>query len=224
MLDVAKAKALLGEANQLYEQFIALNSYPFKENSLEYFYIDKSGAFNTDPESIKTYHQQLLTALEKLIAELEKVKDDENIGARIASRFQNDYENILNGSFWKDVDDIRIYLKRTVYKLVNSYCDYISFLQNYIEKKNVDAAQIAILLNDFFKSIHVYSISCSEGDKWEDLIFDPEIHVSDNLTTDKNKVDCICQMYLCAYAIDIDNKKSFVLHKGRVSIWKLKGE
>ena len=75
---------IVEKGNELYKQYLSKNTYQFKENSLEYFFIPRNDdVLNDDIETVKHYHQYTLSRLEDLIKDLDKVNDKEGIAFKI---------------------------------------------------------------------------------------------------------------------------------------------
>ncbi|WP_294581283.1 hypothetical protein [uncultured Thomasclavelia sp.] len=225
LLEHEKIKKIINEGNELYKQYLSLNTYQFKENSLEYFFIPKNkDILNGDIETVKNYHQYTLTLLQDLIKELDKINDKEGIANRVKERMQRVYDKIATKKIVKPTFskfDIQKYFNEVTKEIIEAYIDYLDYLQSQIEQKNKTAVNIVEMLNSFLQRINIYSVTCNDGDDWDELKFEPEINVIDNITDDKNKIDTIHKVYRYCYLIDYNSLgNSFVLYPGKTSIWK----
>lgn len=225
LLEHEKIKKIINEGNELYKQYLSLNTYQFKENSLEYFFIPQNkDILNGDIETVKNYHQYTLTLLQDLIKELDKINDKEGIANRVKERMQRVYDKIATKKIVKPTFskfDIQKYFNEVTKEIIEAYIDYLDYLQSQIEQKNKTAVNIVEMLNSFLQRINIYSVTCNDGDDWDELKFEPEINVIDNITDDKNKIDTIHKVYRYCYLIDYNSLgNSFVLYPGKTSIWK----
>ena len=216
---------IVEKGNELYKQYLSKNTYQFKENSLEYFFISlNDDVLNDDIETVKHYHQYTLSRLEDLIKDLDKVNDKEGIAFKIKERMQRVYDKINTKKIVKPTFskfDIQKYFNDVTKDIIGVYIDYLDYLQSQIEQKNKSVVDIVEILNSFLLKINVYSVTCNDGDDWDELRFDPEINVTDNMTDDKNKIDTIHKVYRYCYLIDYNSfENSFILFPGKASIWK----
>ena len=180
--------------------------------------------FEIDIETVKNYHQYTLTLLQDLIKELDKINDKEGIANRVKERMQRVYDKIATKKIVKPTFskfDIQKYFNEVTKEIIEAYIDYLDYLQSQIEQKNKTAVNIVEMLNSFLQRINIYSVTCNDGDDWDELKFEPEINVIDNITDDKNKIDTIHKVYRYCYLIDYNSLgNSFVLYPGKTSIWK----
>ena len=231
MINHDEANKLIEKANQLYDRYVALNTYQFHDNSLDYFFIEKTDfSLKEDIESVRSYYQKVMTETKKMIHQLDQLHLTTNISDRFKENIQRVYAQISNIEIKKPLFskfDVRNAINAFLKPIVASYYDYVDYFKTNIDSKNKEAVDIVAILNDYLKEVGVYSIGCAEGDEWQDLIFEPQIHVTDNITTDPSKDGCIHRLYAYAYVIDIQNQNTnepYILHKGEVSVWKLEGE
>ena len=221
MLDHENARKLIQTGQQLYDEFVSLNTYQFLENSLEYFFIEKTGfILNDDYQSIKVYHQKVVTETNQLLHKLNQTD--------ICQTFNQRMQEVYN-----KIDKIKIEeqphlvssLKQLLKPIVEKYYDYVGYFQTLIQNKNREAVQIVEVLNNYLQTIGVYAISCQEGDEWEEYVFSPQKNVNNNKTTQKEKEGMIHHVFSYAYAIDIAGQNEpYILHQGEASIWVLEGE
>ena len=229
MIDHNEAHQLIENANQLYDQFVALNTYHFYENTLEYFFIEKTEyKLNDDIESVREYFYKVLKEIEKLLEQFNQFYTSQDIIYNFEQRMRRIYQQIQKLKIEKPLFhsfDFQKALNEFLKPIVATYFDYIDYFQSCIDSKNKQAVDIIQMINEFMQTIGIFSISCHEGDEWDELVFNPQTHVSDNMTMDQTKEGCVHHLYAYAYAIDVDTlNKPYILHKGEVSIWKRKGE
>lgn len=228
MMDRDKAKELIVKGKDLVEEYKETNSYKFKENTLDYFSLNESTLeIGNDYEELLQYYKKFDEALNLLINELKQFNDSKKLSQKLYNRLV-ETQNRININFDeiknKRPIDFIDYLNKIIKPIVKIYGDYFETFKLYIEQKNETTVKIVSMFNDFLEKVGIYTISCKEGDAWDDRTFDPEKYVSDNITDDKTKVDCIHHFYRYAYAIHVKNQEEpCILQKGKVSIWKLGG-
>lgn len=219
-MDYDNAKKLIDQGQQLYHEYLQKNVYPFKEHSLEYFMIPPQ-KINISMYSVCSYHQYVLSQMSFMLQELKDYNQLKDTTQRVYQRFERIYQSIQKC----DTDDFIHYFATTLKTIMQGYCDYVNYFQSYIEKKNYRIIKIIHILNQFLSHIGIYSLTCQEGDLWDDIAYLPEVNVSDNITHDMTKVDCVHRVYLYAYAIFPSSFDTpYVIHNGVVSLWKLEGE
>ena len=228
MMDRDKAKELIVKGKDLVEKYKETNSYKFKENTLDYFSLNESTLeIGNDYEELLKYYKKFDEALNLLINELKQFNDSKKLSQKLYNRLV-ETQNRININFDeiknKRPIDFIDYLNKIIKPIVKIYGDYFETFKLYIEQKNETTVKIVSMFNDFLEKVGIYTISCKEGDSWDDRTFDPEKYVSDNITDDKTKVDCIHHFYRYTYAIHVKNQEEpCILQKGKVSIWKLGG-
>ncbi|MCD7810082.1 MAG: hypothetical protein LUH02_12155 [Erysipelotrichaceae bacterium] len=218
-LDHHHIHQVMCKATESYQQFIQLNTYQFKEDTLEYFYIEKS-IFQLD-NNISEYHQYVLNNLTILIQELTTIKDGE-VSEKTINLMQRTYKTIQK----TDTTNMSAsaYAYKILKKIVEAYINYIEYfcalIENNKDKKVIDIIQF---INHYLINIGIYTIATKPGDKWNLLLYEPEINDSNNETDDQTLEDCIHRVYYYAYVINIiDKEEPLLLKEGKAGIWNVR--